>query len=441
MKILFIENRNKTIFFDAVAKHLAKEGHEIYWIIQNHLFLPATGSKNAIPYPRTTDLLSVDKINNEELISIIASDRQLNHFSFKSENHFYYYDAKISGLLDEISPEVVFGESTAFHELITIHNCKKKNILYLNPSSCRYPTSRFSFYMYDTLEPYKGSLEVLPFKTALEVVESINSRTSVPNYMVKRQRTLKSKIKNKARLLSGYYMGDKYNTPSPIIKYRKERKKKENIRKWDEKAEAYLTNDDKLKILYPLQLQPEANIDVWGRKHRNQLEVIKALLHHTSDDCNIYVKPNPKSKYEITDELIAFVNDEKRVIPLKHEVKMGDIFSKLDLVVTVTGTIAIECILSNKPVLTLVKTLNNSNKNCPYLENFSDLGGYIDLIKKEKFPQLSTEEKIDFINLLNSKSYAGIVSDPFSNSFSIRHENIDKIVRAFRDVLNTINVL
>ena len=51
---------------------------------------------------------------------------------------------KIKEILEEINPNIVYGESTAFHELLTILNCKRKDILYLNPSSCRYPKGRFS---------------------------------------------------------------------------------------------------------------------------------------------------------------------------------------------------------------------------------------------------------------------------------------------------------
>lgn len=439
MRILFIENRAKTFFWEAIAKKLQKSGHLIHWIIQNNSYLPETGELNIINYPQN------EKIVNEEysevIQRIIKADRQVNFFGSKSTDYFYYYNEKIEQILQKVKPNIVFGESTAFHELLVIENCKNRNILYLNPSSCRYPLGRFSFYKYDSLDPYYGSNEILSEVQAIEILQSIVSRKVRPDYMKIVKPSRPDLFKERILKIRSYYNGEKYNTPSPITKFKIEKTRKANILHWDKIAMSNISDEKDFNILYPLQMQPEANIDVWGRKYRNQLEVIKALLHHTSEDCYIYIKPNPKSKYEITNELIAFVNNERRVILLKHEVKMGDVFSKIDLVVTVTGTIAIECILANKPVLTLVKTQNNYNRNCLYLENFGDLGSYINLIKKEKFPQLSTEEKVDFINLLNIKSYSGIISDPFSDRFSTSEENIDKIVRAFRDVLNSINVL
>ena len=52
----------------------------------------------------------------------------------------------ISNAIEKIKPDLVFGESTLFHELLVINACKSRGILYLHPSSCRYPTNRFSFY-------------------------------------------------------------------------------------------------------------------------------------------------------------------------------------------------------------------------------------------------------------------------------------------------------
>ena len=440
MKILLVENRHKTYFFDAIAKALLEDGHEIFWVVQNHLFIPDSGKVNIIPYPKKRELVPVSKKNNEKyqkLKEIISSDRQLNHFHLRSEEHFFYYDQKILALLKGTQPDFVFGESTAFHELIVIENCKLLGIPYLNPSTCRYPTNRFSFYKYDTLEPFMGSNEELKNQAAVSIIEKIVNRTTQPDYMVKTKKPIKNTWLDKFKILSGYYLGDKYNTPSPLIKYKIETKKNRVIKRWDKIAVGKVENHDQFKILYPLQLQPEANIDVWGRPFRNQLQVVKSILDNTDDDCVIYIKPNPKSKYEISEEFISLIQKEKRLIPLQHQVKMDKVFSDMDLVVTVTGTIAIECILANKPVVTLIKTLNNQNSNCMYLDNFSKLKYVVDTVKSKKFPKLSTDQKASFLSYLNKTSYPGIVSDPISDIQSISENNIQNLVRAFKDVLES----
>ena len=40
MRIIFVENQYKTYFFEAIAQKLKDQGHEIFWIVQNKLFVP-----------------------------------------------------------------------------------------------------------------------------------------------------------------------------------------------------------------------------------------------------------------------------------------------------------------------------------------------------------------------------------------------------------------
>src|SRR5690606_3988020 len=87
----------------------------------------------------------------------IKSNRGLNYFEVENEDFIYHYDQQITTLINKIEPDLVFGESTAFHELLVIKACKQSNILFLHPSSTRYPSKRFAFYKFDTLTPFKGS--------------------------------------------------------------------------------------------------------------------------------------------------------------------------------------------------------------------------------------------------------------------------------------------
>ena len=82
-----------------------------------------------------------------------------------------------------------------------------------------------------------------------------------------------------------YYGGERYDTPSPIVKYFLEKRKKRNILRWNELANNQFKKIELsvFKILYPLQMQPEANLDVWGRKFNNQLQVIKNIIQETDE--------------------------------------------------------------------------------------------------------------------------------------------------------------
>lgn len=432
MTLLFIENRYKTLFYEGIAKRLSAKGFDIHFLVQNNNFSPKLELKNhVISYPKA----KFHYTKNDAIEHIIASDRQQNYFKKKDQSYFYYYQNKIDEVLNQVKPDVVFGESTAFHELLTINSCLKQGVLYLNPSTCRYPMGRFSFYKYDTLEPYKGSQEILSQKEAETTVNAIVNRTAKPDYMKAVTITKSDKIKDKLKLVSGFAKGERYNTPNPVIKYQVEQTKTKNIAKWDAFAHMDINTDKLFVVLYPLQMQPEANIDVWGKSYRDQTELVKKLLTVLPTGAILVIKPNPKSKYELSKDLIQLIENNSNIIALKHSTKMDTILPKAHLVVTVTGTIAIECILSNKPVITLVKTLNNRAENCLYIAKTCQLQEVIKMVNDNTFPKLSTQKIFEFINVLNSKSYKGVVADPFNDSNCINEGNLNDMENAFLNVL------
>ncbi|SDG75361.1 capsular polysaccharide export protein, LipB/KpsS family [Winogradskyella thalassocola] len=437
MKLLFIENRHKTFLYEPITEHLKELGHEVHWLVQNKQFLPKTTTNtniHIINYPTKKENIDC---TDDGVAEVIISDRQVNHFQIKDQSYFYYYNSKIEEILLSIQPNFVFGESTSFHELLAIKNCKKHGILYLNPSTCRYPIGRFSFYKYDTLEPYLGSNETLTNDEASDLIDQIVNRKTAPDYMRLSPASKFETIKDKIKKTYAYIDGENYNTPNPLIKYKLEKQKKKNIRDWDTNAVGKVNKNHKFRILYPLQMQPEANLDVWGRPYRNQNELIRQILENLPKDVTLYVKPNPKSKYELSRELIDVVANADNCIALHHSTKMDVILPDIDLVITVTGTIAIECILNNKPVLTLIKTINNTAKNCLYLRSINtDITAIIESIKTGVFYKLSNQEKINFLNLLNSTSYKGIVSDPFTDKNCVNDNNINNLMKAFKSVVN-----
>ena len=99
-----------------------------------------------------------------------------------------------------------------------------------------------------------------------------------------------------------------------------------------------------------MQLQPEANLDVHGNLSRNQVLIIKEISSALPENWHLLVKTNPKSKYEMNSQLLDLVKESDNIAPLKSTTKMSDIFSNVDIVITVTGTIAQECFFSDKPV-------------------------------------------------------------------------------------------
>jgi hypothetical protein len=271
-------------------------------------------------------------------------------------------------MITSLRPDLVIGEATLFHELITASLCKQTDILYVNPSTCRYPTGRFSFYLYDTLVPKGGSEENWADDFVDKVIEQISFRHTKPDYMKvasKRMARINSRLRvylSQIKPSISYICGEKFNSPSLKTKWHLSKNLKSSKRLWQKICSSNLLREDSgLNILYPLQMQPEANLDVWGNKYRDQVDLILKISNILPENCKLLVKANPKAKYEVSSDLVDLINSRKNITALPIEMSMDEALKVTDLVITVTGTIAIECSFSKMPVITLVDTIHNIN--------------------------------------------------------------------------------
>ena len=157
-------------------------------------------------------------------------------------------------------------------------------------------------------------------------------------------------------MFSSRIKGEKYNTPSLFRKIFLEIVLIKNIIKWKFISQP-INKNKKFKILYPLQLQPEQNIDVWGYPYNNQTNLIKKISKTLKNkNIEIYIKLNPLTKYELSKEMIKLIVSNDNLIPLEPKYQMSDIINKVDLVITVTGSILFECVINKKPIISFKKT-------------------------------------------------------------------------------------
>lgn len=434
-KILFLENRYRTYAWQWMADFLEKQGCEVFWIVQNHFFIPRGKNVYIIPYPQEKDIVEAKAIGmpNDVYDYVAFTDRNKYIFGCNNTDYYYHYYNQIKQQIVNIDPDLVIGESTQFYELLAISICKERNFLYLHPSTCRYPVDRFAFYQYNTLEPYRGSGEEYSYNQALQLANDIANRSTQPSYMIIPPFSWKGWIEDKKdKLIKSYcYLrGEHYCTPPLTIKKKLNQHRDELVKLWESHAvskewESAIKN--KFVIMYPMQMQPEANLDVWGYPYRNQAETIRKIADHLHEDEILVVKPNPKAKYELTDELMALLVSRTNIVIVPLLTPMATVFAKTDLVVVVTGTIAMECIVSNKPVVTLAKTMNNKQRNCPYLEDLMELRKFIELAKGRRYAHLSDDERVGYINELVRTSYTG---SPYTTSSD---EGMEK---ALLDILN-----
>ncbi|WP_387463039.1 hypothetical protein [Photorhabdus sp. RM323S] len=425
MNIVFIENRYKTFLWSKIANSLKSDfpNTKISWIIQNKLFKRPKGIDLYIPFPKKNNLSSDRKVILEDIYKMDRGNYLYNNGGL----HYNYYYEKIKEHLIKLRPSIIFSECTLFHELITAKICNELNILFITPSSSRYPVGHFSFYKNGTLIPYNNKkFDVQEYD--IKLTESISERKHVPDYMKKPTGLnylsfkLKLLLNNLTSLLSWIY-GEKYNTPSPIKKIKLNKLLRKNIEIWESN---YAVDKNKIEdwsnvVLYPLQMQPESNIDVWGYPFNDQAENLKRLSDAIPKDNIIVIKPNPKSKYEINNKLLETIDQLNNVVCLSHSVNMDEIFNQINTVYTVTGTVGIESILADKKIITERNTVLLGYPNVSILEKSNIL----------HIP--ATYSKYQLIANIRGNSFLGLISDPIHSNYCISQENILNITNAIKN--------
>ena len=438
MKVLFVENRYVTWLWRDIALRLQSDGHDIHWLVQNPVFAPNVGTCHRLPFPKS-EQGGADVIVE---IPLLKSDRAVRYFGLSSGHHASYHIA-ISRVLKTLQPDFIFGEPTQFHELITIHEARKQKITYLFPTSTRYPAGRIAFHLYDTLDTVGGCGIALAQKEAMSLREAILKSEAMPSYMVASREAkttlLARRIADKFRIASGWLAGERFITPSPWRKFQLESQQRTIVDRWEQNAHSALPAELSSRpwVLYAMQMQPESNLDVWGSPWSDQL----AIIHEAADalasiGSKLVVKPNPKSKYELDQKLCQLVSNHPNIIPLAHSCKMGDVFPHAAAVLSVTGTVILECVLAGKPVGVLGTHPMSRYPGVTNLSKPAEIAGLIGDVAACNAKIAGPTECAELLSRLHSSSYAATLYDPLNQPEFATPDNLDRIASAFRDVLN-----
>jgi hypothetical protein len=427
---LFIENRGKTRLWQRVADVLFSRGHQITWLVQNRQFSPHKSVDQKIhilslpPAPKAAQKCAI------HLHESLRTDRGRIYFQAGSA-HYAHYMTEIESVLKASVPDFVVGEATLFHELLTLDICRARHIRYVHPCGNRYPNGRFSIYEGDTQIPLAGSGEVWPESRVSELATRIAESREIPIYMDTEGRF--GQILRAGRLFLGglnvwvgRLRGDRFNTPSLLVKIGLQRRLSENLRRW--KAMQGLPMNKKNTLLYALQMQPEANIDVWGRPYSDQVQVIREMLSFCPSDVQVAVKANPKSKYEVSDQLLKLAAQDPRVCLLPLEMSMSVAQSLTVGTLTVSGTVGLEAIFGKGRCLSLRHPIIESEFRHFHASSVAD--GVSRLLRDPLAGKGGRETGAHLIRLLVSQSYPGLISEPAYHPECTDHQNIKLVADA-----------
>lgn len=436
MQLLFIENREKTRFWAAVAAKLEQQGFAIAWAVQNHLFggnLP--GTVHVMPYPATGPApAGASAPWDPAAWPLLVTDRGREHFG-AGHAHYAHYARQYEQIFDRVQPALVMGEATLFHELLAVREARSRHIPYLHPSAERYPQERLCFFHDLTQHAFGGSGEHYAPDEALDFARRIAEGRVTLSYMRARGRLGQYWRKlewawTRGRVFAARLGGERYNTPGMLHKWRLGRTVQDRLAQWHRAARSPAPGEQ--IILYPMQMAPEANIDIWGRPFHDQVGVIRALLEAAPAHVKVALKCNPKPKYELSAELMALAGSDDRIILLPVAMPMAEAMQQVIGAVTVCGTVGYEAVFGRGRCISLRHPV--ISETCPSLAAATPQEAVRKLLDDPSSGRGSPEQAVGLLQAIHARSYPGFVSDPFSSPDCLEPDNIARVAAAVADV-------
>jgi hypothetical protein len=425
LRICFVENRGMTAFWEAVADGMRARGHEIAWIVQNHGFVPRRAKRAGdqvvvIPYPRPQDMAAPDP----ELIAWLSGDRGAQHFG-NGTAHYNHYNDWIATTLDDVKPDVLIGEPTLFHEQIALRNCRSRGIPYVYPAMCRYPRGRFAVLDGEYEIPLGGSGEAWDAARLGEEIDLIASGKTIPVYMDRPDRLIRLRhLAAGLRIWCARLGGERFNTPSLWRKAVLARALHLRLGEWEVLARP--VPEGKKALLYPLQMQPEANINLYGRPFADQTATIRAMLAAAPPQVCIAVKANPKAKYEVTDDLLALAAADARIVLLPLATTMADAQRQTTGSLTVTGTVGLEAVFGKGRCLSLRHAVLSDH--LPAFHAASIEEGVTRLLTDPDVGKGVAEDGAWLLSRLIATSWPGTVNETMFDRDALHPDNIQQVI-------------
>tara|TARA_B110000114_G_C15088213_1_gene397207 strand:+ start:1323 stop:2816 length:1494 start_codon:yes stop_codon:yes gene_type:complete len=157
-------------------------------------------------------------------------------------------------------------------------------------------------------------------------------------------------------------------------------------------------NLDNIKnyVFFPLQTQPEDNIDILGAKYNNQIETIRQIAMRLPGNLTLVVKDHPASLDLRQTKYLNKIKNIPNVKLIKSDTNMDKILNNTKFVIIISGTISFECAMKGISCIQLGEHgLTKILPNVIFCENYNDLNEIIDKILKRKNFDPSYKAKLD----------------------------------------------
>ena len=395
-------------------------------------------------------------------------------------NTFYKFsDREISGImekecrlfeeiLDEVKPDFFITTQTAFrpHHIFYLL-CKKKGIKVLMLNSANWGKHCYisgNYHKLDNFDELFTNRKALP-TTFNDIQNRLESKILSKKVSKFYQSHKNSKIKLMQAAFQLLVLSDNSNEKTHYTYYGRKKLKvllseiNNSIKRWYRKKyidQNFLQEiiDDKPFIFLPLQQEPERSLLLSAPDYKNQIETVEYVSKCLPENFLLFVKEHPTQgsgrDWREISQYKALQNNPK--VRLIHpSVPADEIIKKSKLVISVSGTIALESAFLNTPSITIadndytlipsISRLNSKNELQGLIENSlekkvepSSLGKYLDILEENSFIFDYLEFQVSYFNhFYFSGNLVDVeISESHMKEFLIKNQNLKNLAQEFK---------
>ena len=371
-------------------------------------------------------------------------------------------------ILDEVKPDFFITTQTAFrpHHLFYLL-CKKKGIrvLMLNAANWgNYCYISENYHKLDNFNELFANRKALP-TTFNDIQNRLESKILSKKVSKFYQSHKNSKIKLMQAAFQLLILSDNSNEKTHYTYYGRKKLKvllseiNNSIKRWYRKKyidQNFLQEiiDDKPFIFLPLQQEPERSLLLSAPDYKNQIETVEYVSKCLPENFLLFVKEHPTQgsgrDWREISQYKALQNNPK--VRLIHpSVPADEIIKKSKLVISVSGTIALESAFLNTPSITIadndytlipsISRLNSKNELQGLIENSlekkvepSSLGKYLDILEENSFIFDYLEFQVSYFNhFYFSGNLVDVeISESHMKEFLIKKQNLKNLAQEFK---------
>ena len=457
MRVCFLANFGKTVFYDGIGGALRGRGHDIVWLTPSGRW-NARLAEGGVAADSLLDFSAfeaewradeaLDQIDEARLAALetrvdlsvndmISMDRALRHLPpNRARRYLAMVERESRAFLERTRPDLMLGEATWGWEVMAGAVARDLGIGQFCFSSVRFPSERIAFsdgYRDETLFPVREA-SADDRAEAARLVDAFRARPTKPLYEASNAAlpTLRPHWLGEAKaLLSGAERGNpQARSLSSRIISRGAMLRNVLVKRLRPPFEAPPPAPRKPFVLCPLHMQPESTIDAYGSAHTDQIDNIAMLARILPSTHEIYVKEHPSAA---GDRGSSYYERLKRIPGVRLIEPGADTFTLMReawLVVSVAGSACYEAGMMGVPAATMAplffSDLLITRNLTPKAESVRSLRAMVEAYNA--IPEAERRERaITLVADVLRCSFPAMVSDPATSPACLDPDNLERL--------------